>query len=296
MVMEKQEQKNFLSYCGQKRYPRQVILFDYFLDQLFKNIEQNQKIREPLCLPHTTIFHLFMYVGLVNYFEVNKESEPSLLTSFPQWLLEFKPYCDMYARWVPTEDFICCPFLSFVHSCEGICRRTSPLSQTEDKAIRICLGLSNDCCWRTEELMKLVFEYDDKVIRKTDFDASLQILWQHIENWPVQFLRKVRPFATLGFLAFLAMPQDLFSQVLTNSLLIRVELSKYYDLFLVMNKVLQDANMLKSHSFTNLSSQSLMECSIESDYFVNSFISLMQEDFPLVFERMRKHQFIYYQN
>lgn len=160
MVMEKQEQKNFLSYCGQKRYPRQVILFDYFLDQLFKNIEQNQKIREPLCLPHTTIFHLFMYVGLVNYFEVNKESEPSLLTSFPQWLLEFKPYCDMYARWVPTEDFICCPFLSFVHSREGICRRTSPLSQTEDKAIRICLGLSNDCCWRTEELMKLVFSYE----------------------------------------------------------------------------------------------------------------------------------------
>ena len=158
MVMEKQEQKNFLSYCGQKRYPRQVILFDYF--QLFKNIEQNQKIREPLCLPHTTIFHLFMYVGLVNYFEVNKESEPSLLTSFPQWLLEFKPYCDMYARWVPTEDFICCPFLSFVHSREGICRRTSPLSQTEDKAIRICLGLSNDCCWRTEELMKLVFSYE----------------------------------------------------------------------------------------------------------------------------------------
>lgn len=114
MVMEKQEQKNFLSYCGQKRYPRQVILFDYFLDQLFKNIEQNQKIREPLCLPHTTIFHLFMYVGLVNYFEVNKESEPSLLTSFPQWLLKFKPYCDMYARWVPTEDFI---LLSFFIIC-----------------------------------------------------------------------------------------------------------------------------------------------------------------------------------
>jgi len=100
----------------------------------------------------------------------------------------------------------------------------------------------------------------------------------------------------LGFLAFLAMPQDLFSQVLTNSLPIRVDLSKYYDLFLVMNKVLQDANMMKSHSFTNLSSQSLMEYSIESDYFVNSFISLMQEDFPLVFEKMRKHLFIYYQN
>ena len=63
-----------------------------------------------------------------------------------------------------------------------------------------------------------------------------------------------------------------------------------------MNKVLQDANMMKSHSFTNLSSQSLMEYSIESDYFVNSFISLMQEDFTLVFEKMRKHLFIYYQN
>lgn len=55
-----------------------------------------------------------MYVGLVNYFEVNKESEPSLLTSFPQWLLKFKPYCDMYARWVPTEDFI---LLSFFIIC-----------------------------------------------------------------------------------------------------------------------------------------------------------------------------------
>lgn len=129
--------------------------------------------------------------------------------------------------------------------------------------------------------MKLVFEYDDKVIRKTDFDASLQILWQHIENWPVQFL-KSSSLCDVGIFSFLAMPQDLFSQVLTNSLPIRVDLSKYYDLFLVMNKVLQDANMMKSHSFTNLSSQSLMEYSIESDYFVNSFISLMQEDFPLV--------------
>ena len=66
--MKQQEKDKFLRYCMMKQYPRQSILFEYFLTSLFHQIEQNHKTQmteQSFGLPSISSLHLFMYVVLM---------------------------------------------------------------------------------------------------------------------------------------------------------------------------------------------------------------------------------------
>lgn len=286
--MNKQEKENFLDYCKTKRYPRQAVLFEYFLENLFSQIEQNQETRitePPICLPHISSFHLFMYAGLINHFETKKEYTHSILTYFPRWILDIKPEWWYYAGWLPAIDMRHAPFLSFVHTNKGLCRRTKPLTADEDLAIRISFGLPENCNWSQKELIELIFSQDEIAEIKNDFDAALKMLLRKIENWPIKFLRNTQAFSTLGFCNLLALPSDLCKQILCSSSYYKIDLSSCYDIFLVTDKVLQNAN-----EFINLPSPGLVKTS--SNDLVDKFMFLYQDN-SLILDKLYRNLFIY---
>ena len=296
--MNKQEEKNFLDYCKSKNYPRQTILFEYFLKNIFDAIEkrdETQRAKQPLHLPYTALFHLFMYAGLINHFEIKKGAR-SILTYFPEWFLEIKMDLGCYVHWLPRVDFKYSPFLSFVHTNNGFSRRTTYFSPDEDLAVRICFGLPVNCRWNKDELTELILSQDEIAEIKNDFDASLEILLQKTKNWPIKSLKNVKAFSTVGFLNFLALPPDLFKQILDGSTSPSIDLSCYDDIFLVMEKALQ-SRIKEQYSFIDLPCQPLMLQSPEHDYFISGIMDEIMLSAPqnasLVCNKMHKNRYVY---
>lgn len=282
--MKQQEKEQFLGYCKTKRYPRQAILFEYFLKSLFSQIEQNHKMqmtKYSIGLWSISSFHLFMYVVLMNHFETKKECARSILTYFPQWFIDVKLGLYYYARWLLSLDLEYTPLLSFVRTNEGWCRRIKPLTADEDFAIRLNFGLPQNCNWNKDELIELMFSQDEIAEIKNDFDLSVKSLLQKTENWTIEFWRNKRAFSILGFCPFLTLPSDLFKQFLCGSHYFEHDLSCYHDMFLVMDKVLQSAD------FINLPSQSLMVDSPECYNFIEEIMLSMQQNNALVFNNMK---------
>ena len=290
-IMKQQDKEKFLARFRQKRYPRQAILFEYFLDDLFVRIETREGLwkTEQFYLPQTVAFHLFMYVCLT---DVKREANHHLLDFFPDWCLEIKPALNCYARWLPTPDLLNCPQLSFERDVKGFYRR-SCLTDLTDRAIRFNFGLSADCFWSKEELMKTAFAQDELAEVKPGFDKALDILWQTIENWPLKFLQTVRPFSTLGFLAFLALPQDLFLSIMKDTLPVKLNISGYEDIFFVMENVFQNREMPEEVSFCHLPGESVMCSSDVYDTFVRLFLSLMEEKDANLWQKMKLNAFFY---
>ena len=290
--MKQEEKELFLGYCRTHRYPRQAILFEYFLKSLFSQIEQNNKkqmTEQSICLPSISLLHLFMYVVLMNHFETKKECSRSILTYFPQWFIDIKLGLNYYARWFLSLDLGEAPLLSFVLTYEGWCRRTEPLIADEDFAIQLSFGLPQNCDWNKDELTELMFSQDEIAEIKNDFDLSIKSLLQKTENWPIEFWRNKRAFSLLGFFPFLTLSSGLFERILDVSYYSGRDLYCSYDMFVVMDKVLQ------STDFINLPSQSLMVNSPECDNFIKKIMLSMQQNNALIFNKMKTNMSIYWQ-
>ena len=289
--MKQQEKDKFLRYCMMKQYPRQSILFEYFLTSLFHQIEQNHKTQmteQSFGLPSISSLHLFMYVVLMNHFETKKECSRSILTYFPQWFIDVKSGLNYYARWLLSLDLAQAPLLSFVRTNDGWCRRIKPLTADDDLSIRLSFGLPQNCDWNKDELIELMFSQDEIAEIKNDFDLSIKSLLQKTENWPIEFWRNKRAFSVLGFCPFLTLPSDLFERILRDSHYLGRDLNCHHDIFVVMDKVLQNAD------FINLPPQSLMVNSLECDDFIKKIMLSMQQDNALIFDNMKTNMSIYW--
>ena len=290
--MKQEEKEKFLGYCRTHRYPRQAILFEYFLTSLFSQIEQKHKTQmteQSICLPFISLLHLFMYVVLMNHFEIKKECSRSILTYFPQWFIDVKSGLNYYARWLLSLDLAQAPLLSFVRTNEGLCHRTKPLTTDEDLAIRLSFGIPQNVDWNKDELIELMFSQDEIAEIKNDFDLSIKSLLQKTENWPIEFWRNKRAFSVLGFCPFLTLPSNLFERILCDSHYLRCDLDCHHDMFVVMDKVLQNAD------FINLPPQSLMVNSLECDDFIKKTILSMLQDNARIFDNMKINMLIYEQ-
>ena len=134
-----------------------------------------------------------------------------------------------------------------------------------------------------------MFSQDEIAEIKNDFDLSIKSLLQKTENWPIEFWRNKRAFSVLGFCPFLTLPSVLFKQYLCNGNFLKHKLDYKHDIFLVMDKVLQNA------SFINLPSQSLMVNSLECDDFIKKTILSMLQDNARIFDNMKINMLIYEQ-
>lgn len=289
--MKQKEKEKFLGYCKTHRYPRQAILFEYFLKSLFSQIEKNNKMQmtgQLFCLSSISSFHLFMYVVLMNHFEINKECSRSILTYFPQWFIDVKTGLNYYARWLLSLDLAHAPLLSFVRTNDGWCRRIKPLTADDDLSIRLSFGLPQNCDWNKDELIELMFSQDEIAEIKNDFDLSVKALLQKTENWSIEFWRNKRAFSVLGFCPFLTLSSGLFERILCSAHYWGHDFGCNQDVLLVMDKVLQ------SEDFINLPSQSLLVNSPECDDFIKKIMLSMQQDNALVFDNMKTNTSIYW--
>ena len=292
--MKQQDKEKFLAVFRRRKYPRQAILFEYFLDNLFVRIETKNGLlkTEQFYLPGTVAFHLFMYVCLT---DVQREAKRHLLDYFPDWCLEIKPDLDFYARWLPTQDFLNCPQLSFARDIKGFYRRKGLPTGWEDKTIRFNFGLSDDGFWTKEALMETAFAQDEMAEMKPGFDKALNILWQTMENWPLKFLQTIRPFSTLGFLAFLALPSDLFLNIVQSERQAKLDISGYRDIFFVMENMFQKRKKPEEESFCNLPEESLMVASVRYESFIRHFFLDIGRENADIIKKLKHNSFLYVQ-
>lgn len=175
--MEEQDKKQFLNYCRQRVYPRQALLFEYFLDKLF--LAEANMVCPPLCLPQTTAFTLFLYAGCCE-----RGVKKGVLAYFPCWHLDIKTDLYEYARFVPADNLVNCPLPEFVRTAEGICRRMYSFNEMELRAIRLNFGLSADWIPNSDELRALAFAEDEIAAMKTGLDKAADMLRRRTAKWP----------------------------------------------------------------------------------------------------------------
>ena len=273
--------EKILNCFRRNQYPQQAILFEYFLDRLFTELEQT---RQPTRLPMRVASHLFLYAGLIaGHLRGQKNGVPEY---FPHWHLEIKTDLEYYAAWLPTKNLLSSPLLFFSRTGQGLHRRIIPPSDFENKVIRLSFGFSENPIPNKDELFALVFAEDKIAAAKNDLDMAFELIKKKMESWPAEFLQTTRPFSTWGFLASLALPQKTFLSALEKGHL-TVDHSADRDMYLIMDTALRDDAQL--YPFSALKTESLMMHSELYDLFISYFMHFMRKTEPQIYENMSEN-------
>ena len=113
--MKQEDKEKFLACLQQRKFPRQALLFEYVLNKLYDALSQNQGVKN---IPQTTAMHLFLYTSLGSRL-ADSAPEKNIFHYFPRWYACFRRDFENYARFIPTQDFVNCPLLSFWHTNAG---------------------------------------------------------------------------------------------------------------------------------------------------------------------------------
>ena len=195
----KQEDKEKILACLQEwQFPRQALLFEYVLNKLYDALSQNQGVKN---IPQTTAMHLFLYTCLGSRL-AGSAPEKNIFHYFPRWYACFRRDFENYARFIPTQDFVNCPLLSFWHTNAGYQKCNFKPWLTKTNAFN--LELPED--YVPDEVPEIAFAEDEIGNLRESLDEAVAKMLEKVAAMPTDLFFNSRPFSTLGYLASLVIP------------------------------------------------------------------------------------------
>lgn len=198
LIMKQEDKEKFLACLQQWQFPRQALLFEYVLNKLYDALSQNQGVKN---IPQTTAMHLFLYTCLGSRL-ADSSPEKNIFHYFPHWYACFRRDFENYARFIPTQDFVNCPLLSFYHTCSGYLKCNFKPWLTEINAFN--LKLPED--YMTDEVLEIAFAEDEIGNLRESLDEAVAKMLEKVAAMPTDLFFNSRPFSTLGYLASLVIP------------------------------------------------------------------------------------------
>lgn len=198
LIMKQEDKEKFLACLQQRQFPRQALLFEYVLNKLYDALSQNQGVKN---IPQTTAMHLFLYTCLGSRL-ADSAPEKNIFHYFPRWYACFRRNFENYARFIPTQDFVNCPLLSFWHTNAGYQKCNFKPWLTKTNAFN--LELPED--YVPDEVPEIAFAEDEIGNLRESLDEAVAKMLEKVAAMPTDLFFNSRPFSTLGYLASLVIP------------------------------------------------------------------------------------------
>ena len=209
--MKKEDKEKFLACLQKRQFPRQAILFEYVLNRLHHALSQNQGISG---IPQTTALHLFLYASLGCRLADNAP-EKNIFHYFPRWFACFKRDFENYARFIPTQDFVNCPLLSFRHTGAGYQKHKFGSILREINSFNF--DLPED--YVPDEVTEIAFAEDEIGNLRESLDKAVAKMLEKVAVMPTELFFGSRPFSTLGYLTALVIPAKYYPAVGSKGLM-----------------------------------------------------------------------------
>lgn len=202
--MKKTDKENFLKHCRKMTDAREIVLFEYFLDNLFTDYLDKHSLSY---IPQTTAMHLFLCACLRSCYEQDSSFENNIFRYFRDWKAYLRTDAYTYAKLSPGNMSIY-PLPSFDRTFNGYIKGNITFQKKDyyHEYLKFNFDLKE---YDKEEVFSALFEEDESGQFKNDFDKALKYLFTKLKGASASLLQTIRPFSTLGFLMVLSLPQRL---------------------------------------------------------------------------------------